>query len=204
MTTTAGQVTPDTVPGARAGTKTHVVVGFVIYLVLLAWIVLWKLEVPWVGGELRQVKLIPFAPSAGFGASTSSEVVVNLALFVPFGLYLGLLAPSWPWWKAAGPIAGASLTLEAAQYVLAIGSSDVTDVVVNTAAGLAGIGLFALARRSLRAKAGTVMAWVCTLGTGLALLAAGIFIASPLRLAAPPQDRPLLSPHSVPARDAPG
>ena len=48
-------------------------------------------------------------------------------------------------------VAGASLGLEVAQYVLAVGSSDITDVVVNTAGGLAGIGLLALARRRLRA-----------------------------------------------------
>lgn len=162
------------------GGRVLLVVLFVVYLVLLAWIVLWKLEVPSVGA-LRQIKLVPFAPSAGAGASSPFEVVANVVLFVPFGLYIGLLAPSWPWWKVAGAVAGASLVLEVAQYGLALGSSDVTDVLVNTAGGLTGIGLLALARRRLRARTTTVMTRVCSIGTLLALLASGIFFASPLR-----------------------
>lgn len=169
---------------SREGGRVLLVVLFVVYLVLLTWIVLWKLEVPWAGGgALRQVKLVPFAPSAGAGASTSLEVVANTVFFVPFGLYLGLLAPSWQWWKAAGAMAGSTLVLEVAQYVLAVGSSDVTDVVVNTSGGLAGIGLLALARRRLHARTATVMTRVCMIGTGLALLAVGGFVASPVRYA---------------------
>jgi glycopeptide antibiotics resistance protein len=171
---------------SRSGGRVLLVVLFVVYLGLLAWIVLWKLEVPHVGGgALRQIKLVPFASSAGAGASAPFEVVANIVFFVPFGLYLGLLAPSWPWWKAAGAVAGASLVLEVAQYVLAVGSSDVTDLVGNTAGGLAGIGLLALARRRLQARTATVMTWVCSIGTVLALLASGIFVASPLRYAPP-------------------
>ena len=48
--------------------------------------------------------------------------------------------------------AGASLVLETAQHVLSTGSFDITDVIVNTAGGLAGLGLLALARRRLRRR----------------------------------------------------
>ncbi|HEX7659524.1 MAG TPA: VanZ family protein [Pseudonocardiaceae bacterium] len=165
----------------REGERVLLVVLFVVYLALLAWIVLWKLEIPYIGGgALRQIKLIPFAPGAGDGPSKPFEVVANLLLFVPFGVYLRLLAPSWPWWKAVGVVAGASLLLETAQYVLAVGNSDVTDLVVNTVGGLAGIGLLALARRRLRARTARVMTRVCSVGTVLALVAVGAFVASPL------------------------
>ena len=46
------------------------------------WTVLWKLEVPWVGGE-RMVKLVPFVATGGAGASAPLEVVVNLAALRP-------------------------------------------------------------------------------------------------------------------------
>ena len=178
---------------SRAGGRALLVVLFVVYLVLLAWIVLWKLEVPYVGaGALREIKLIPFAPGAGAGASEPFEVIANVLLFVPFGLYLALVAPSWPWWKGACAVAGASLVLEIAQYVLALGSSDVTDLIVNTAGGLAGIGLLALARRGLQARTVTVMTRICAIGTVLALLATGVFVASPLRYA-PPRDIAVVS-----------
>lgn len=168
----------------RVSSTNLLVVLFVVYLVLLAWIVLWKLEVPWLGVDAQRVlKLVPFVSTADAGASAPAEVAVNAVLFVPFGLYLGLLAPSWPWWKATGVVACASLGLEVAQYVLAVGSSDVTDVVVNTAGGLVGIGLLALARRRLPASTTTVMAGVCSIGTVLALLASGLVVASPMRYA---------------------
>ena len=177
--------------GPRNLTKHRLVVLFVAYLVLLTWLVLWKLDVPFVGGVQRVIKLVPFAPGAGAGASAPVEAFANLLLFVPFGVYLGLLVPSWAWWKAAGAVAGASLFLEVTQYVLAIGRSDITDVIANAAGGLAGFGLLALARRSLRARTVMVMTRICSIGTVLALLASGMLVAAQLRYA-PPQDLPVV------------
>ncbi|WP_448003035.1 VanZ family protein [Agromyces bauzanensis] len=157
---------------------------FVVYLVMLVWIVLWKLEPPHVGdGMLRHIKLVPFAPTAEDGASEPFEVIANVALFVPFGLYLGLLAPLWPWWKIAAVVAGSSLVLEVTQWVLSIGSCDVTDLIVNTAGAVAGLGLLVLARRRLQERTGTVMTRACAIVTVLLLLTAGIFIASPVHYA---------------------
>lgn len=160
---------------------------FAAYLVLLAWTVLWKLDVPWtVAAGERVVKLVPFVATAHAGASEPAELLLNLVLFLPFGVYLGLLAPSSPWWRIAGTLAGASALLEVAQYVLAVGSADVTDVVVNTAGGLGGLGVVVLARRTLRARTAAVVTRWCAAGTLLALLAAGLFVASPVRLTGPP------------------
>jgi glycopeptide antibiotics resistance protein len=159
---------------------------FAVYLVLLAWIVVWKLEVPYIGAAAllpRPIKLIPFLPSAEAGGSAPLEIVANIVLFIPFGLYLGLLRPSWQTWKLVGAFAGASLVLEITQHVLSTGSFDMTDVIVNTAGGLVGLGLLAVARRSFPAATLDPMTRVCLVGTVVALLAIGIFIASPLRYA---------------------
>ena len=157
---------------------------FALYLALLAWIVMWKLEVPYLGmGELRQVKLVPFVSDACNGASAPSEVVANVVFFVPFGLYLGLLAPAWPWWKATIAIAGASLTLEVAQYALAVGSSDVTDLVTNTAGGLIGLALLAIVRRRLGERTVAAMTRVLSGLTVVTLIATAAFVASPLSFA---------------------
>jgi glycopeptide antibiotics resistance protein len=183
---------------SRRGGRVLLFLLFAVYLVLLAWIVMWKLEVPHIGGgELRQIKLVPFAPSACDGASELSEVVANVLLFLPFGLYLGLLAPTWPSWKRAGTVAGASLALEVAQYVLAVGSSDITDPITNTTGGLAGLGLLVLARRRLGARTVAAMTRVCSIVTVLALLATAILVVSPLSFA-PPKDV-LVSKHAGPA-----
>jgi len=168
------------------GRRVFLAVLFAVYLVLLVWIVLWKLETPWVGaGAQRQIKLVPFVRTADAGATAPFDLVANIVLFVPFGLYLGLLAPSWRSWKVGGVLVGASVVLEVAQYVLAVGRSDITDVVVNRAGGLAGLGLLALARRRYRARTAAVMTRVCAIGTLLALLAIAIFVALPLRYASP-------------------
>lgn len=170
----------------RENGRGRLLVLFGIYLLLLTWIVVWKLELPHSGtGGPRQIKLIPFAPSAEAGASDPAEVLANIALFAPFGVYLALLAPRWPWWNAAAMFAGVSLAFEATQYALAVGSADSSDVIANTAGGLAGIVLLAMARRSPRARTAAVVKQVCAIGTALALLAVGIFVASPLRFTQP-------------------
>ncbi|MRG60833.1 hypothetical protein GE115_13300 [Agromyces sp. CFH 90414] len=126
---------------------------FAGYLVLLAWAVLWKLHLPDPGGDLRAVKLVPFVPTADAGASAVREVIANVGLFVPFGLYLGVFAPAWRWWRRAGVFAASSLALEVVQFVFGLGISDVTDVVANTAGGLIGTGLLAVTSRRSRPQA---------------------------------------------------
>lgn len=169
------------VAGWRPLTWTYLVTLFVIYLMLLVWIVLWKLEPPWIGGY-RVIKLVPFAATSEAGASTPLDVIANLVLFIPFGIYLGLLAPSRPWWKSAGVLTLASLALEVTQYVLAVGRSDITDVIVNTVGGLAGLALLALVHSKVHARIVRVMNLLCSLGTALALLATGLFIVTPIHI----------------------
>ena len=195
------ETTTDRSTPSRGGERILLFVLFVLYLALLAWSVLWKLEVPYVGdGGLRQVKLVPFAPSACDGASAPSEVVVNVLLFIPFGFYLGLLAPAWPWWRKTGAIAGASLAAEVVQYVTAVGSSDVTDLITNTAGGLAGLGLLVIVRRRLGARTVPAMTRVCSVVTVVALLVTAILVVSPLNFG--PQQDVMVSTQAVPARGA--
>lgn len=164
---------------------------FVVYLILLTWLILWKLEVPWIGdSKLRRLKPIPFAPHDGTDFNTPREVLANCLFFVPFGLYLGLLAPAWRWWRPALVFAGTSLLLEVAQFALAIGTSDVTDVITNTAGGIVGFAAAVQLRRRLRGRALTVMGRVCLICTVLLVLAVTAFVASPLHYA--PQTQRLL------------
>lgn len=154
---------------------------FVVYLLLLVWIVLWKLEIPYAGDAAdRQVKLTPFVATATNGPSQPFEVAVNLLLFVPFGVYLGLLRRARPW-RSLVTIGGTSLALEIAQYVLAVGSTDATDIVVNTAGGLVGLGLIAVVHRLLGARTAGAVTPLLLLGTAFVLLVSGAFIASPVR-----------------------
>jgi glycopeptide antibiotics resistance protein len=175
----------DTVAATGTRTRRLQIALFAVYLVLLAWLVLWRLEIPYVGATARVVKLVPFVAAPGFGASQPGEVLANVLIFIPFGLYLGLLAPRWPWWCAAAVIAGVSVGFEVTQFVLAVGSSDITDVIANTAGGIVGLGLFALARRALRERTDAVITWICSILTLLAVLAAVAFFFSPMHYGPP-------------------
>jgi glycopeptide antibiotics resistance protein len=158
--------------------------AFVGYLVLLAWVVLWKLEVPWIGDAatlLRPLKLVPFVPNGDAGASAPIEVVINLVIFVPYGLLLGALAPTWVWWKAAAIFLGTSLILESTQHLISTGSFDTTDLIVNTAGGLIGYGICAALRRRFGSRAPVLIARVSLIVTALALIAVVAFVASPLQ-----------------------
>ncbi|MWC00058.1 VanZ family protein [Agromyces seonyuensis] len=163
---------------------------FAIYLVLLAWMVVLRFQLPWEAGQSgRLLKLVPFVASGGFGASAPREVLANVLIFVPFGLYLGLLRPTWSRPRAALVFAGGSLALEAAQYVLATGSTDVTDIIVNTAGGLIGLAVVRAIGRASRGRALPALTRVCAVATAVAVLAVGLFVASPVQYG-PPGERP--------------
>jgi glycopeptide antibiotics resistance protein len=160
------------------------VVVFVVYLILLTWIVLWKLSVPSIGAAAflpHPMKWVPFVASGGEGASNPVEVVANIALFIPFGVYLRLLAPGWQTWKVVGIFVGTSLIFETTQQVLSIGSFDVSDIIANTAGGAVGLGLLALIRRGLEGRTFRVITTIGVVATALAIVAVSAYLASPVR-----------------------
>lgn len=172
-------------PVAKQHASRLLIAAFVIYLALLAWIILWKLEFPYVGAAAllsRPIKLVPFLAAGDADASAPLEVVANMLLFVPFGVYLGLLAPHWRWWKAGIVFLVASLLLEVVQHLLSIGTFDTSDVISNGAGGLAGLGLIAFLRGRLEARTLSRIALVFTL---VAVIAVAAFVASPLRYSQP-------------------
>lgn len=160
-----------------------VILAFAVYLALLTWVVLWKLEAPWIGdaaGLTRPIKLVPFIPSGDAGASTPAEMLINLVLFVPFGLFIGALAPKWSWWKAGAAALGVSLLLETVQHVISTGSFDTTDLIVNTAGALGGWAIFLAVRRTAGERTAVVMTRVCAIVSAVALVAVVAFVVSPL------------------------
>ena len=152
---------------------------FVVYLVGLAWLILWKFELPWIGdaaGLPRPWKLIPFVASGDAGASKPLEVLANVAFVVPFGIYLRLLTP-WRW-RAVAVIFATSLAFEITQHLISVGSFDSTDVIANTLGGVLGLLI-------ARVVARPVMERVLLVGGVLTVLAVGVFIASPIHYQAP-------------------
>ncbi|MES1169390.1 MAG: VanZ family protein [Leifsonia sp.] len=172
---------------APSAQRRLLIVLFAVYLVMLVWAILWKFEVPFIGQAAllpRPLKLVPFVASGDYQASHPSEVVANVILFVPFGIFLGMLAPRRRWWQLAGIFVAASLVLETVQHLISTGSFDTTDVIDNTVGGLVGLGVLVLARRWLGDRAGAVVTRVGLIAGVVSVMAIAAFVASPLHFSA--------------------
>ena len=116
-----------------------------VYLALLVWIILFKLGFSLAELEQqRSINLIPFH----YDTETSfhaREVINNMLVFLPVGVYLKMLGARTKHAALAG--FAISLIFEALQFVLACGASDITDVIINTAGALAGAAVYAALER---------------------------------------------------------
>ncbi len=91
----------------------------------------------------RSINLVPFGGMlANNGTPDYNEVIYNALAFVPFGIFLGMLRKKRSFISLIAPIALTSLFFEVAQYVFALGASDITDVIANTVGGAIGLGVF--------------------------------------------------------------
>lgn len=125
---------------------------FVIYLAILIWIIVFKLQLSISDLDyIRNINLIPFYYATSVGTRFHlTEVLENVFIFVPYGIFLCMLRNEPRFWQKIALIFGSSLALETAQYILAVGSSDITDVITNTFGGILGIGGYYLIVKCLR------------------------------------------------------
>src|SRR5258706_16123429 len=69
---------------------------FVIYLIALFWIIVLKLNVSFSYMGNRSVNLIPFSePLILNGKLDFGEMILNVVIFVPLGIYTGVLCKRW-------------------------------------------------------------------------------------------------------------
>lgn len=118
---------------------------FALYLLLLSWFVLFKLsfDIPSVLDiHLRSLNLVPFA-----GTSHGTEMIANIIVFIPFGLLLSVNLKRTNFWVKLAYVFFFSVAFEAIQFVLAIGITDITDVITNTLGGLFGLMLYRLSNK---------------------------------------------------------
>jgi len=112
-----------------------------VYLLILFWLVLFKLsfDLSWVEYQTRSLNLIPFAD---FSRANVTEMVYNFVAFVPFGLLLSVNLKRANLWRRLAFIFMFSLVIEVIQFVFAIGITDITDVIMNTLGGFLGLMLY--------------------------------------------------------------
>ena len=142
---------------------------FGIYLFLLIWIIVFKLSFSL--DELygvRSVNLLPFYYAYAAGERVHlSEIMNNVAIFVPFGIYLCMFRREPRFGAKLLILAGTSLSFELLQYALAIGRTDITDLITNTCGGLLGIAFYHLLAKLLRSRlrTNTVLTVLAALAT---------------------------------------
>ena len=116
---------------------------FVIYMIVLLWILIFKLGVHFSYMESRRVNLIPFGRSA-HSTINLSEIILNVIIFVPLGLYAGILFKRWILGKLCLFVFLTSFAIENLQYIFRIGAFDVTDIITNVSGGIIGWVIFKL------------------------------------------------------------
>lgn len=153
-----------------------------VYLIALIWIILFKFSIsihylP----RLRNINLIPYGDSLIVNGKISySELLLNMIVFLPFGVYLSMLKPEWQLWKRACPAIGVSLLFEIIQYIFAIGASDITDLINNSLGGILGCLLYTLCTKLLHEHTNRVLNILASIGTIGFVLLFGIVIVSNL------------------------
>ena len=116
---------------------------FAIYLMALFWILILKLGVRFSYMGDRSVNLIPFSePLILNGRMDFGEIILNVLIFVPLGIYAGILFQRWVFVNKIFFFFLISLLFEAIQFVLKVGAFDITDIINNTAGGIIGILLY--------------------------------------------------------------
>ena len=107
-------------------------ISFVLYFFLLTWIIVFKFRLDITTLRyLRSINLIPFKENE------LKEIFINIFLFIPYGMYLGELTEKKS--LTVGMIILTSFIFELLQYILHIGISDITDIMMNTLGGIIGI-----------------------------------------------------------------
>lgn len=127
--------------------NTLTIILFVVYMLLLTGVILFKL--PFYSEKLsdgiRVINPIPFQGSFDEnGVIILREIIDNILLFIPLGIYICMLKSERSFMKKVLPIICLTIAFEAIQFVFAIGRSDITDVLGNTLGGIIGIGMSAI------------------------------------------------------------
>jgi glycopeptide antibiotics resistance protein len=93
------------------------------------------------------------------------EIIMNVIIFVPYGVYISMLKENWNILKRTAPIFLTSLAYESLQYILSIGASDITDLIGNTLGGISGVVLFWLLSKVLKDNTIKVINILALIGT---------------------------------------
>lgn len=98
---------------------------------------------------IRDINVIPFQSIFEYFASEHfniwiglMNVIGNIVLFIPLGLYLQIFKKNKKILDCVALACAVSLCVEIVQYIFGIGHTDIDDLILNTLGGLLGILLY--------------------------------------------------------------
>ena len=100
-------------------------------------------------GDTRQYDFQPFWSYQAIQEGREdllAENIMNVVVFIPVGLLLGIAFKQMTWWKALLIGCSISVTIEALQFFFMRGFSEVDDVMHNTLGCLIGFGFMIILR----------------------------------------------------------
>jgi glycopeptide antibiotics resistance protein len=123
--------------------------------------------------ENRSVNLVPFKEVlVVHGKIDVSEIILNVIIFVPLGIYGGVLFKRWNFGKKLFIFFLISLIIEALQLILAVGAFDITDIITNTSGAIIGLLIFKVIEKVLNSssKAQKLINVIAAIGTVLMIV----------------------------------
>ena len=146
---------------------------FTVYLAALCWVLLFKLGVQFSYMESRRISLIPFSQAfIANGEIDVPEIILNVLIFVPLGIYVGMLFSKWSFKKKIFFVFLVSLIIEGLQLILGAGAFDSTDLITNTFGGLIGVMIFTAIQKAFNNnyKAAKFINIIAAIGTTLMIV----------------------------------
>ena len=142
--------------------------GYLLYLLVLVWIILFHGTLETLNSafdpDFRAINLYPYF--------NGSESLLNMLIFAPVGAYVSALSGKNGVFKSLVSILATTLLFEIIQYIMAIGTTDVMDVINNTIGGIAGVVFVLFAMKLLRERFYKIATPVAALATiGVAIIA---------------------------------
>ena len=155
---------------------------FIVYFLALIWIIIFKFQFSFDNlDHIRNINLIPFSGSVIVnGKLDLSEIVDNVLVFVPYGIFVCMLKSQSSFMEKIISIFITSLIFEILQFIFAIGASDITDLIGNTLGGIIGIGIFYIMSKFFKEKTYKIVNIISLIAAiMLILLVSVLIIANP-------------------------
>ncbi|HEL9629819.1 TPA: VanZ family protein [Streptococcus suis] len=152
---------------------------FSTYLILLAWMIVFKFDLSILYGRygFASINLIPLAGTAVYGGVLDfPEILFNIVSFIPFGIYMEILFRKASWIVNLFVIMLVSLVFEVAQYTLLLGVADITDLLANGFGGAIGINIMYVLTSIWHEKAYARMNIFCLILTIVIILITYFFV----------------------------